>query len=199
MEVAKLVVKLLSILAWPGVVVGFAWAFRDPVQTILRELVKRLSLATKLSMGSFSLEVQENARHFGGASLAIDVGTLTKEAVEVLLRTPRSGAMRLLTERKFRTDREVAIPADCNIDALIELRDRDLVKFAQPLEPFLRHLRDLPSSTAPLPGNIQWYSMQGASGAIREKDFLGQEYVLTDKGRMAADAIVKAVGAELAR
>jgi hypothetical protein len=143
MELAKLITEVLRILAWPLLVGGLLFAYRRPVRRMIDSLALKLSQASKLSIWTLSLEIEQQARQAGDPALATHVGKLSGQAIQELMQTPANGFMQLLAVVDFDGKRKYGLQKSETIDALKELEERGFVRFDQDLKPFLIELRKL--------------------------------------------------------
>ncbi|MGB0064341.1 MAG: hypothetical protein WBP85_07830 [Terracidiphilus sp.] len=198
-ELLKLALEYLKVLAWPLLIVGLLAVYRPPIKRLVKSLATKLEAADSLSIGSFSLEVQRRASDLGSPALARQIGQLSFDAVEALIRTPRSGSMCLVNVNDFGTPHEYGVPLGPELNGLRELVRRKLIVFSEPLEEFLSLLSSTGERREPNPSSESddrtWYA---AESDELDKRCSAISYSLTESGVMAVDAISKAVAAQLA-
>ena len=197
-EVAKLVIEGVRALAWPVLVAVVLVVFNKPLREVVESFSTKFSQANKVSIGSLSLEVEAKAREAGNPELGRQVGSLTAQAVQQLLRTPVSGDMILLSTSEYQGKREYGLPSPEVMTALKELEKKEFLRFRKPLDPFLSELRRLPRSDTDRhdPERV-WYLSSVAANTSDDRRFRDQGYSLTDKGKQAVDTIVRAVASQL--
>ena len=200
LEIAKLVIEAVRVLAWPVLIAILVILFFKPLREIAESFSLKFSEAHKVSIGSLSLEIEAKAREVGNPELGRQVGSLTPGAVEQLLRTPRSGDMILVSTSDFQQKREYGVPNQDALSSLKELEKKGFLKFRQPLEHFLAELRKLDrSDTNRGDSERTWHISPFIAESEGDKRIRDQGYSLTDKGRQAVDTIVKAVASQLTR
>lgn len=198
LEVAKLVIEGIRALAWPVLLGAVLIAFNSPLQTVVESFSIKLSQANKVSIGSLSLEIEAKAREAGNPELGRQVGSLTAQAVQQLLLTPVSGHMTLLSISDYQDKREYGLPNPEIMAALEELERKEFLRFQLPLAPFLKELKRMTRSDTILNDSEKlWYSASSTTDLEEERRLSEQSYSLTEKGKQAVDAIVKAVAGQL--
>jgi len=197
-EFLKLIIEGIQVLAWPILTVILVLMYNRPLRKMLDSLSSKFSEASKVSIGSLSLEVQAKAREAGNPKLAREVGTLSPPAIEQLLRTPRVGDMILLSTSDYQGNRNYGLPKLDEMNALRELEQKGFIKFREKLEPFLDKLHALRNTSIPNSDRV-WFAASGPVASSTDEKFRKQGYTLTDLGHQAVDAIVKAVAAQLAQ
>jgi hypothetical protein len=198
-EIAKLVIEAIRVLAWPVLIAVLVVAFNRPLRDIINSFSLKFSEASKFSIGSLSLEIEAKAREAGNPDLARQVGSLTAGAVEQLLRTPRTGDMILLcTFPVIGGTQEYGLEKPGVLASLEELEKKGFLRFRQPLASFVAEVCRLPVSDSDRGDSERiWYSSPFAPNSEDDKHFQNQGYALTEKGLQAVDTIVKAVAAQL--
>ena len=202
-DLLKLALQYLQVLTWPLLIVGLLAVYRPPIKRIVASLASKLEAADSLSIGAFKLEVQRRVSDLGRPALAREIGQLSFDAVEALMRTPRSGTMSLVfvndTGARQDLPNRYGIPLQPELDGLLELEKKKLIAFSEPLDGFLSFLSSTgerqeknPASDA---DDRTWYASDSDD---LEKRCRAISYGLTESGVKAVDAISKAVAAQLA-
>ena len=145
---AKLLLEYLKVLAWPVFVVGLLAVYRPPIGRMSESLASKFETADSVKIGSLSLEVQQRARDLGSPELGREIGQLSFNAIEALVRTPRSGSMILLSTNDRSNPPEYGLPSDAELDGLRELEKKGLIGFEEPLDTFVRDLKAIGRSMA---------------------------------------------------
>jgi hypothetical protein len=202
-DLLKLALEYLRVLSWPLLIVGLLAVYRPPIKRIVASLASKLEAADSLSIGSFKLEVQRRVSDLGSPELALKIGQLSFDAVEALMRTPRSGTMSLVFVNDYGAPQglpnEYGIPLQPELDGLRELEQKKLIVFPEPLDGFLSFLSSTGERKEKNPtveaDDRTWY----ASDSEELQKRCGEmSYGLTESGVKAVDAISKAVAAQLA-
>jgi hypothetical protein len=193
-EWAKVSVELLQAVAWPLLIAGVVIAYRSPIGAILRTLAARFSSINRMSVGSLSFEIAQQARQAGNEVLAAAaqmVGSLSPLALTLLLRVPRDGNVRLLSvNAKGLPDEEFGIPDQSSMAAFDELLKARLIEFDGNLQRALTRLRSYPQSWKAIHSERDWYKTPRTA---ESNELLGLAYRLTPLGRDAADAVIAAM------
>jgi hypothetical protein len=199
-RILEVLVDGIRALAWPSLVVIALIVFYTPLQDIASNLATKLGDANKVSIGGLSLEIEAKVREQSSPELAKQVGSLSPIAIEELLRTSRSGAMTLLSIMSDSASPKLGLAKKPRIDALLELSSKGFIEFDRPVGPFLAELRSFPiDKKASEDSEHDWYLIPYAESSSNYQRFRRQGYKLTDKGKLASEAIVKAVSALLSR
>ena len=204
-EITKLIVEVLRALAWPILFAAIVVAFHNPLRGVADGLAQKLSQANRVSIGSLSLEIEVKAKAIGDMEFARQIGNLSPEAVEALLLFPRNTNWTLLARADYKGKLLYGLPK--NITTLRELEKKGFIEFKDLLEPFFAELNHLPKykfdpcDDDDMEGadDFTWYSPPFSVDSAEDKRLSGQSYSQTEVGRLAVDAIVRAVAAQLAR
>ncbi len=192
--------EYLKSLAWPLIFVGVLAVYRPPLGRLLDSLIAKLESAKSVKIGSLSFEVEHQARGLGRPELGREIGQLSFDAIDSLVRTPRVGVMMLMSAFDRVTPHEFGLPGDAELAALRELAKKQLIDFSAPLDPFLHELRangelkvkerngELRSSER------KWYAVENPQMEMKCRQM---GYSLTEGGLKAVIAISKAVAAQL--
>lgn len=196
LERAKVAIEGIRVLAWPLLLAVLLVWFHRPLAEIAQSFSQKFTAANKVSIGALSLEIEKTASAAGNPEIGRQIGQLSPQAIEELLQTPRNGRM-ILVSTNDDERRRIGVPAPAKLDALQELERRGFLSFTQPIEDFLRQIRELPrdAQEAERHGDDRaWYLIDDAAQAKKLRD---QGYELTASGRLAVDAIIKTVAALL--
>jgi hypothetical protein len=75
---------LIDAIIWPIVLLILVWIFKIPIRDILMQLPKKISQATQLSVGNFSLAIKTRAIELGRPEIAEPLSSLSQNAVVCL-------------------------------------------------------------------------------------------------------------------
>ena len=195
MEELKLLVELIAAIAWPAVVFYVLIAFRDPLRRAINQLPKKLGEASKVSVGSFSVEVQARLSASGDTEVIKALPDLTRGDLEVIISLrDTSHSHGLVTRSQTGKDEEsYSLPMVRDMDSLQHLDSLKLMRFTEPLTDFLSFFKALPqSSHYNLPGRNPFVP-KNQLNKDQIKRIESQAYSLTDTGRRVYDAIFSSV------
>jgi hypothetical protein len=193
LEIYRITVELVRGIAWPLLVLGILWTYRDTIRTIAIEVPKKFSAATKVAVGSLTLEIQEQARVFGSSDLATRLGKLSPEAVTELIKTGRS-RMTLIGESKSSQDgrKSYFIDKDARIRAIQELAANGLLEVGEDLDRFLSWIHSERFERLSTQG-IQEFRPVSPLSPDEERRLRDQYFRLNELGVKAWDAINEAI------
>jgi hypothetical protein len=200
LEWARTIVDLLKILAWPLLVLYFFFVVEAPLLEIFRQLPNKFSQATKVTVGSLSLEIQEKAIKSGNPALAERLGKLSAQAIEQLIRTDKTGKIVLvgLGDRR-RGENAYTLPPRSALNALLELEARGLIEFREDLGAFLEFFQKLPlKRETESVSDRDRFLVVGPITSQQREQLDSQVYFLTDLGHQAYEAVVDAIADQLA-
>jgi len=187
----RLLVELVRTLVWPAILIGAFIAFRQPIQTIAEELPLKFSAATKVSVGSLVLEIQQQAKATGNPQIAMLLGKLAPEAIKLLLETGRN-PMGLVGKGPSDT---FSIPDEKNLKVIKELQAHGLVDSAEDIDGFLAWVYGGRFHFQPNRSDLGHQTFQPTTPLLPpETDRLNrQSYKLNSLGKMAWQAVLDAV------
>ena len=197
LEKVKLAIELLRIVAWPALVLALVIVYRVPIRSVMESLATKFAEASKVTIGTLSLEIQEKARQIGSSELARQVGTLSPSAIQELLQTPQHGTMILLSTGEQDAVSTFALPSQSVLGALTELESKNMIRFREKLGSFMSFFRALPMRQIEGAPERTTYAPTRSLSDTEVKRLNGQGYELTDTGRKATEAIVQAVVEQL--
>lgn len=199
LRVFESTIDAVKALAWPALVVAVIVVFFAPIERMVNGVATKLELADKVSIGSLSLEIVQRAREAGSPELAAQVGSLSPQAIERLLLTPRTGDVILLSTTSNHPD-QLGLPKKARLDALIELSQKGFIEFREDIQVFVRDLRKLSiDARMTQTSEHDWFIIPEGAGSTTFERYRRQGFKLTDKGRIASEAVIKAVTAQLSR
>lgn len=179
---------------------NFFLTFRDPIRRTIAVIPAKLEQATKGNIGSLSWEIEQSVRQAGGSDLAARVGRLSRPGIQALINTPLYGSGGLhgaYTGNKG--ERGYILPPPDRLNGFRELEAAHLLRFQEPLDPWLRFIESLPMRedlSVPVP----WGRTMILTSPLtpeQERRIHAQYYELTPKGVQAVEAIVNAIGEQL--
>ena len=198
-QIVKLIIDGFRVLAWPIFISAVLFIYRGPVWEILSSLSSKLTEAEKVSFGSLSFEIQQQAREAGDPALAKQVGALSSAGIEELLQTPRDGYEILVSSGEGKDFKKYGLPDEIIMGALKELENKGFIKFKEPIDKFLNDLNKLPKdkSAGDFASGRVWFLSGSDKNTISQELIDKEGYELTDLGKKAADAIVRVVALQL--
>jgi hypothetical protein len=204
-EAIRGIFALLKALLWPSLVLLAGWCLYSPALKLIAELTAKIHEATSVQMGGLSLAVQQRAQAEGRFELAEKMGSLSREAVRMLLQagelitTVRTSGQETTTTRHVRSicgtsSEGVKLPTAGEFEALRELERKGLVRFEpQSSAAFEAFLRTAPFSP-PWPAS-------DADGYSAPRDLMAkcerEKYQLTKTGEEAVTVIIDVIAEEL--
>ena len=194
-EAMTLVLEFAKALVWPVFITVMIIVYRKPVRAVLQNLIDKFSQASKVTIGSLSLEIQQRVRQAGNPQLARAVGELSPGAIAELLRTPRGGRMILVSTREEKGAMDLGLPSTEHLAVLQELESQGLLRFSpKSLKDFQRFVRSFPAkpSRTPNEGRPYWIKASSITGK-KAKEIEEEGYEFTKEGRESADAVIVAV------
>lgn len=196
LRVLELTIEAAKVLVWPIFALAILIVFISPIERIASGLATKLEMADKVSFGSLSLEIVEKAREAGSPDLAAQIGKLTPAAIEQLLLTPRTGDVVLPSTVGANL---LVIPKKKQLDALTELSNQGFIQFNEDISNYLADLRRHQIDRSSKSVDRDFYIVPGGLGSPTIERFRDLRYSMTEKGRIAGDAVVKAVTAQLGK
>jgi hypothetical protein len=193
LQVAEIIVEAIKAIVWPLSIVMVIIVFYNPLNLIITGLATKINDANKVSLGGFSVEVEEKVRKFADPCLTNHIVTLSPQAIEQLLNTPYNSDFHLLVN--LQTDGEkLGLPNEEKLNALIELEKTGFLMFKYPLEPFIKKVMQFARDPTKYKddGHV-YYIIPGGVKAEEYRILTDQRYHLTDDGKKAFKAIIKAV------
>lgn len=196
----ELAVESVKALAWPVLVLIGAIAFFAPLDQMAHGLARKIDDANKISIGSLSVEIEAKIGQSTNPELAKQVGSLSPLAIEQLMRTNHGGGVRLLSTMAGDKEPKLGLPKKAQLDALLELEAKGFLVFDQPFGPFLKKLRASPQEpSAEKNADHEWFIVREGTNSEVFQQLRLQGYQLTNKGKSASLAILKAVSELLSR
>lgn len=198
---ARLVLDYLRVLAWPVFAAALLLTYRPPLGRMAATLARKFDAASKVSLGSLSLEVAARAREVGSPALADSIGELSEKAVTELLRLGGGGGThRLVSTKDAFPASTFGIPDSLTLAALRELDDKGFVAFREPLPAYLDYVRSVSANEDDQRNGSDrtWLTVRDPERADTTR-IVRQNYALTPAGARAVEAITKAVASQLAR
>jgi len=119
------------------------------------------------------------------------------QSIEVLLRAPKTGTFMLVGQGNRDGARVYTIPKESEIKSLLELERKGLIQCSERLADFVQFFHDLNMKAIEGAPDRDSFVPQQPLTAEQDKRLLHESYALTDLGRQADEAVLKAVGSQL--
>lgn len=198
----KLLVELVTAIAWPFVALYVLIYFRAQLRDSLQALAKKLETVSKVSVGGLSVELQAFIQATGDTELIGILPKLSRRAFERLLDIREKNHSFHLCASGTRHNIEgqvLSLDFDERLEALRELERLQLIKFTEPLWEFESFYEALPGyalerGSTRATGYVQFRLLSEE----QLKRATAQAYSLTDLGRRAYDAVFTVVLKQLA-
>lgn len=198
-RVAELCIEALKVLAWPCVAIVAFFAFYAQLQDIASGVATKMREADKVTIGSLSLEIKERVREVSNDALAEQVGKLTPQAIEQLLRIADGNNFSLFSSSDDQKALILGVPQQVQLNAIYELEKRGFLKFSLPAEPLVKRVRALPlEESSHHGGEYTWHRPPFTRSSAEFKELFQLHYGLTTNGIVARAAIIKSVSALIA-
>lgn len=183
-------VSFMKVMVWPALIlILFLW-LRGPITKTVEVLPERISKSTKLTVWNLSIEIQQAAQNSGHPELAEIIGELSPRAIETLLRIAKDKHGLVATGDGQSV---YFLPTSEEMDALLELERKGLLRFELPPQDFNNFAQRLPWEINQQTG--EYRPTRPLTQAEKEK-LLQQQYYLTDIGRTTFDLIIQVAAQE---
>ncbi len=198
LPILRLFTLFVKAVAWPGVVLFIFLAVREPILDLLSRVPEVISGSTKITYGSFSMEIAKSAREAGTPELAGLVGGLSARAVEDLLNTSRGKSHNYTWDTTIREGSKVVairvtLPAGEALRAFNELEAKGLIVFTRDRGGFEHLIRQKMKQVEAKPDETRFEWTQSPSTADLQ-DVASQRYALTPRGERAQELILRTIG-----
>lgn len=196
--VSKLSIEFLRVVIWPFIIVLLLVVYRGPARRAAEAVATRLASAQKVSVGSLSFEIREQALELGNPELAERLDDLSPGAIQTLLQIPladEEGEHLVYLPDPGEGD-FYELPPAAEMAALKELQDKGFVVFDVELDGFMRFFH---GATREQVGKDTLYFPRPSISRADRKRIQDQGYRLTERGRKGVQAILKAIASELRR
>lgn len=195
LRVLQLLGTLLKTLAWPTFAFVLFFYLREPMLNIAKRIPDMLAKSSKVSIGTLSFELREQAQAIGAPQFADLIQGLSPAAIEQLLRIGRSSSMLVGSGEN---ESEYFLPSERAMAALLELDEKGLLHWEIPRKEFeamVEHIphekgRDLDWDMTPLVPKRPITSEE-------QRKLKSQSYRLSEKGLKALDLIIASVANQL--
>lgn len=200
--------ELLKAILWPLIVVIVLTTYHNDVSDMFRK-------SSKVSLGSFSMEMQQEAKNQGSAELSKIIQELSVPGIKRLLSMGTYGTYGLIGQRKEYGDHEGGYTLSPDILSWDELIKADLVRGENfKIDELIQLFKNLKAEE-----NTIYYDDQGSSSTFKDSKYPNQgiEYFipmsklnpelerklegysirLTDNGRTALDIIVETTARQI--
>ena len=172
---------------------GCAWSVE------VNNKVCKFSEATKVTVGSLSIEIQAKALEYGNNELADKLKNITPEAIDKLIHVPKIGDQILIGTGNDSKNRQFfTLCNDNELKTLYELESKGLIVFREPLAGFMSFFFSLPiKKDESIQADFPSFKIKGEISELDLVRLRNQGYSLTSLGRKAVDAILAAIVEEL--
>jgi hypothetical protein len=136
LQFIKTVIEFVQIIIWPCLVVAFVVVFRGPIDEIATALPRKVEAATKVGVGTLTLEIQEQAKSTGNVELAKRLGRLSPEAIKRLIELGPSW-MRVIGSSREPIGERYYFSALRQLRVISELKDNNLLEFGEDWDEFM--------------------------------------------------------------
>jgi hypothetical protein len=190
-DVFKTTVALIDAIIWPIVILILVWIFRTPIRDILKQLPKKISQATQLSVGNFSLAIRTRAIELGRPEIAEPLSSLSQNAVRQLLQTsPDADACMFMKMYTIGKKEYYFLPPEEELSTLFELQDNRFIEFRENLDEFIAFYHDLPVASNSETSDLTHPVLAKKLSKDDNSRIFMQSYKMTDLGRAALDTII---------
>lgn len=203
LELIKWMIDLVKAMIWPALIVYLFLELKGPLQQVLTELPEKVSEAQKISLGSFSLEVEHQAIQTGGMKLADTLRNLSPQSIAELMQIGNN-VNRLVGEGHQESADHFTyfLPGPGFTNILDELAKHGLVKFDVDPQSFDTLVHQLPlKETGGTTGRGERLTVEYTTTRPltpeEQAQLFKQMYQLTDLGKRAFDSVVSAVVQQL--
>lgn len=196
--VSRLLIEFLRVVVWPFLILLLLAVYHGPAGRAIEAVATRLASADKVSVGSLSFEIREQALEIGNSELAERLDDLSPGAIQMLLQIPladEEGEHLVYLPDPGEGD-FYELPPAAEMESLKELQDKGFVVFDVELGGFMQFFRGV---TREQVGKDTLYFPRPAISAADRKRIQDQGYKLTDRGRKGVEAILKAIASDLRR
>lgn len=195
METLKTIAEIIGSLAWPITILVCVILFRTQFRTLLQQLPTKVRDASKLSLGSFSMELDTKARQTGIPELTEGLQLLSRRAFEQFLKIHRESYSTGIVSTSQTPKNEVVfiLPSDDEFRAFEELERAKFVQFTIPLAKYRSSIGTLPLKQIYQDWSRPRYLPERPLSKDEDRAILNQSYGLTDLGRRALDTIMDTI------
>ena len=190
----EVVLDFIKSIAWPLIAIIIFISLSAPVNELLNSLPDKMS---KVSIGDiFSIEIQQVAKDKGLTELGNTIGTLSPEAITVLLRLGNN-PNRLMGSSD--NPNEYYLPSDERMKSIYELESKKLLTFTVPIKEYLKSIDGLGLKKSDIFPESIIYVMTRSLSADEIKYVESERYQLTKAGENAYELIISVVSQSLAK
>lgn len=198
LDLYRVSVDLVSAVAWPMLVAVLLVAYRQPLREITSALPQKFLAASKVSVGSLSIEIEEKARATGNPVLIQSLHGLSPEAVKYLLEIGRTGIPLFVEGKTFGGPKAYSLWVNDRMPVIRELASRGMLEFGEDLDPFLAWVKSRFRVVRDRDGTELFVPTPPLLPA-EERRLRAQFYGLSPLGKQAWDSVLAAVSKELAK
>ena len=197
LETTETIVSSFKIVAWPLVILILLLFLWHPIADTFAKLPDLVSSSTKITIGSFSMEMDRVAKIIGNESLGRLMGGLSTRSIELLIETGNA-RYHFVGTQMGPTGDMIVLPNELDIEALKELENKNLLEFEQPIDDFMLFIQELDLVQDQSISSVKRY--YDVTRPLTDKEISrleNQSYFLTDLGKEAFDLVVSTVVSQL--
>jgi hypothetical protein len=188
------VLELLRILAWPSLILIGILVFRKSVFRLAEIIPEKIAGTKKLSIGSFSLEIQQRAVSLGTPDLHKSLYRISEKELKYFLASDPSPVLHGVFAQTVRDEPDVDISISYDIEAVRGLINRGLLECTIPFDEVERFIEEQSFKRpygALRPTYIKREFSEEQIDEISDFDRIaGASIGMTDLGRVAFQAII---------
>lgn len=200
LQVLETFASIIKTVTLPLVLLFLFFEFRSPLSDIARLLPQKIDQAYKVSAGGLSIEIERSAKASGNPELAKLIDGLSRNALEILLRSSKNESSIMSTSPGASPGQVVYnIPHTAEIAALQELETNGLIEPGKPISEWYEEVKQ----KLALKNNYGTYDAYVAlKGKAKldeesEKSLWAARYKLSELGEKSVDLIIRSVTEEL--
>jgi hypothetical protein len=191
---AKILLAVIQYLPWPIIVFIIVIIFQGPLVEIANSLPNKIKDSNSVRIGSFSLEIKQEAKSQGSPELASALNGLTKESARLLLQLTGSTQ---LPSQPYISDEETSlqIPGQKEMKGYVLLESKGLITSTNNMKNYKNLLHSLGFTTSNTDFNknrIDYETYQKLDES-EIKNLQNFNVDLTEKGKNAKALILKVV------
>jgi hypothetical protein len=197
LQTIKVFIEFLKVIVWPLLVLSIFLTFRSPITEIANELPEKFFAATKLEMGSLTLEIQQQAKAAGNPELARSLGGLSPNAIRLLIELGPHYYIWIGTYDRLTSDGRQEYTMNLEkIDTIRELLNHKLIEFNEGMDQFLSWTQSSRFQVRD-EGSRRFFIPTTPLTPTEEKRLTKQSYHLSRLGERAYHTVLNAVFEDL--
>lgn len=191
MEQLKTIIDLVTSLVWPGIIMWVLFYFRNQIKRLLDLLPSKLNQASKISVGSFSLEIEEKLKELGMSDLTETMHTLSREAYELIIKLGNTSSYYHLISQSWSNDGTsyFSLPSDKELKFYKEIEEKGIIEFSEPLDEIVEKFKKFKNCKKRSVPDPTWSILAVDLPEDAKEQFKNIMYNLTNKGKRIYDAM----------